>query len=167
MPRRKRNLLCSVGNLKVGPDTIIMNITSATDCPSRRRGLCQVPSGACYALRDERRYKKKDLEGRTTGPLRYRRMQTKVWDALSAEEIAEQIKDVVKRRRKIPIKFLRMQEAGDFRDARDVDKTGPGSWLTTTSRWSTRTSSSPAPNAEASRAAGATVACSARPKARE
>jgi hypothetical protein len=116
---KQRKILISKGNSKIGvnKDTLIMNITSAHDCPSRRLGYCQVPPGACYALRDENFYK---------GSLPYRRRQTKVWDALSAEEIASQIKDIVMRRRNqkrgVPVKYLRMQESGDFRDASDVDK---------------------------------------------
>jgi len=55
--------------------------------------------------------------------LPYRRKQTQIWDRLTAEEIADQIKETVNHKRKIPIKFLRMQEAGDFRNQADVTKT--------------------------------------------
>lgn len=117
MPRRRTRIICSIGNLKVGKDTLIMNITSATDCPSRRRGLCQVPPGACYALKAEKRY---------DAVLPYRRRQNRVWDSLTAEEIAEDVKVLAGRRagrrRKIPIRYLRMQEAGDFRHSSDVAK---------------------------------------------
>ena len=30
--KRKTRIICSIGNLKVGKDTLIMNITSAADC---------------------------------------------------------------------------------------------------------------------------------------
>ena len=111
--RKGTRILASVGNRKVGKDTLIMNITSAHDCASRRLGLCQVPPGACYAFRDENLYK---------AVLPYRRRQTRVWDALTAEEIAEDIKTLVDHRRKIPIRYLRMQESGDFRNTADIDK---------------------------------------------
>lgn len=104
---------CAVGNLKVGPDTLIMNITSGTDCESLKKGLCQVPPGMCYAIRAEQF---------RPDTLPYRRRQTKIWDTLTAEEIADQIKEVASHRRKVPIKYLRLQESGDFRNQADVDK---------------------------------------------
>ena len=109
----RQHIECSVGNLKVGKDTIILNITSAKDCESLKRGLCQVPEGKCYALRAETQYPQ---------VLPYRRRQTKLWDSLTPEEIAEDVKSLVNHKRKIPVKFLRMQEAGDFRNQGDVDK---------------------------------------------
>lgn len=113
MAKRRPHVIVSRGNRKVGKDTLIMNITSATDCASRARGLCQIPPGACYALRDEHRY---------PDTLPYRRRQTKIWDALSPEEIAEDIRVIVQRRRGVPIKYLRMQESGDFRNLGDLMK---------------------------------------------
>jgi hypothetical protein len=111
----KSKLKCSVGNLKVGKDTIILNITSATDCESLKRGLCQVPYGKCYALRAEKQY---------PDVLPYRRAQTRVWDSLTPEEIAADVKKMVySKSRKVPIKYLRMQESGDFRNQADVAKT--------------------------------------------
>ena len=88
--RSRPHVKVSIGNRKVGRDTIIMNITSSTDCPSRKRGLCQVPPGACYALSAEHRYPE---------VLPYRRSQTRIWDKLTAEEIAADIKAIVARRR--------------------------------------------------------------------
>lgn len=107
------SIACSVGNLKVGKDTIILNITSATDCESLKKGLCQVPEGKCYALRAEKQY---------PDVLPYRRKQMHIWDALTPEEIAEDVKAMLVHKRKIPIKFLRMQEAGDFRNQDDLNK---------------------------------------------
>jgi hypothetical protein len=104
----------AVGNLKVGLDTAIMNITSATDCESFKKGLCQVPAGKCYAMSSERQY---------PDCLPYRRRQTKIWDKSTAEDLALDIKEMLSRKRKVPIKYLRMQEAGDFRNQADVDKT--------------------------------------------
>ena len=37
------------GNSKIGKDTFILNITSATDCPTKKLGLCKIPK-LCYAL---------------------------------------------------------------------------------------------------------------------
>lgn len=110
--RRKVNI--SFGNRKLPVTTAVFNICSATDCPSRKLGLCQVINAGhrCYALRDEQFY---------TGPLGYRRRQEKLWDSLSAEEFAHQFLAVVKARRH-RTKALRLNEAGDFRNQADVDK---------------------------------------------
>jgi hypothetical protein len=113
MARRQTRVVCSKGNLKVGKDTLIMNITSATDCMSRKLGTCQVPLNACYALKAEKQYKQ---------VLPYRRRQEGKWDALSAEEIAEDLKLIASRARKVPVHFVRMQESGDFRHMGDVVK---------------------------------------------
>ena len=43
------------GNSKVGEDTLIINMGSATKCPSAARGLCNI-AGKCYAVRDEKIY---------------------------------------------------------------------------------------------------------------
>lgn len=65
-------LTLSNGNTKIGPDTMVLNLTSATDCPSRRLGLCQLDNPAdCYALKAERHY--------YTTVLPYRRRQAAYW----------------------------------------------------------------------------------------
>jgi len=102
------------GNRKLPTTTAIFNICSATDCPSKALGLCQVINAGhrCYALRDEQFY---------TGPLGYRRRQEKLWDSLTAEEFAVQFIALVQARR-TTTKALRLNEAGDFRTQADVDK---------------------------------------------
>lgn len=111
------HVLYSVGNLKIGKDTIIVNITPAMECSSLRLGLCQVPKGECYAWHAEKQYPQ---------CLPYRRRQTAVWDALSPDEIAEDIRNIKlkeeKRKNAVPVRYLRMQESGDFRNQADVDK---------------------------------------------
>ena len=68
------------GNKKIGTNTLIFNMCSATDCPSKKRGLCQLPDTKyCYAFGAEIRYK---------AVLAYRRRQEKAWDKLSATDIA-------------------------------------------------------------------------------
>lgn len=102
------------GNRKLPVTTAVFNICSATDCPSKALGMCQVINAGhrCYALRDEQFY---------SGPLGYRRRQERLWDSLTAEEFAEQFLALVQRRR-TPTKALRLNEAGDFRTQADVDK---------------------------------------------
>ena len=51
------------GNTKIPRSTLIVNLTSAENCPSKKHGLCQVV-GCCYALKCERiypNYKHKNL----------------------------------------------------------------------------------------------------------
>ncbi len=112
------HIIYSRGNRKVGvgKDTIIVNITAARDCVSLKLGLCQVPKGACYAFAAER----------YPDVLKYRRRQTAIWDALTPEQIADDIKAIKakeeRRKNAVPIRYLRLQESGDFRDQADVDK---------------------------------------------
>ena len=113
------------GNSKIGKDTLIMNITSATDCASAKLGLCKV-ADKCYALKPERMY---------PNCIPSRNEQTKAFDSLSAHEIALELIKKVKTREKrnaslwlrnkpmLPeIKYLRFSEAGDFRTQADIEK---------------------------------------------
>ena len=104
------------GNAKIGKDTLILNITSATDCPTKKLGLCKI-SKYCYALQPEVRWTDK-----VTGVLKSRRMQTKIFDELSSMDIAYQILKKAIRKRRIKIKYVRISECGDFRNQKDVNK---------------------------------------------
>ena len=104
------------GNKKIGDDTLILNITSATDCPSKKLGLCKHPK-ICYAYHSE--------IFRTAEPhncLKSRRQAARIWRTLSSSEIAKQLKSKVKRAKKNKIKYLRFSESGDFRNQEDVLK---------------------------------------------
>lgn len=114
----------SNGNKKIGEDTLIFNITSATDCPSKSLGLCHIPDGKCYALKAEKLY---------PGCLSYRRKQAEYFDARNSYGIAHDIYQVLTKRivdkykngqRKLMdrIKYIRFSECGDFRSQTDVDK---------------------------------------------
>lgn len=62
LPRYKGRVF-SLGNKKLGEDTLIANITSAEHCPSKELGLCKVEQ-CCYAKKCERiypNYKRKNL----------------------------------------------------------------------------------------------------------
>jgi hypothetical protein len=107
----------SNGNSKIGKDTFILNITSATDCPTKKLGMCKIAK-VCYALQPELRWTNK----KHGDILNARRRQTKIWDSLSAKEIAEQLIGKAERKRKDKIKYLRVHESGDFRTQKDVDK---------------------------------------------
>ena len=53
---RYNDLLLSNGNSKIGNDTMILNMGSAMNCPSKKLGLCKLGS-KCYALKAEKLYK--------------------------------------------------------------------------------------------------------------
>ena len=103
------NFKVSIGNLKLGKDTAIINITSSLNCPAKKLNLCKV-SQICYAAKAERLYK---------AVLPYRQAQEKQWESMSAAEIAIGITAI---KHKTPIKYLRFSESGDFRNQFDVWK---------------------------------------------
>ena len=101
----------SHGNIKIGKDTLIINITSAHDCRSDALGLCAV-SNKCYAKKSEKQY---------PAVLPYRRRQEKQWDMFSGKELGIMISNIALRKR-TEIKFLRVSEAGDLRNQEDLEK---------------------------------------------
>lgn len=105
-------LLVSQGNHKLGKDTLILNMTSATKCPSKALGLCKIP-GKCYAMKAERMYPR---------VLPYRTKQAEYWDKNGPIKIAADLREEIKRHTKSRIKYIRIAEAGDFRTQADVTK---------------------------------------------
>lgn len=110
---------CTLGNSKYRKNrnqklrTMIVNMGSAHDCPSAKRGLCQLANTSkCYAFRDERMYKQ---------CLPFRQRQALQWARTGASEIAESFLAMNGRLRK-KITHLRLNEAGDFSDIRDLTK---------------------------------------------
>ena len=108
----------TIGNIKIWIDTLIMNMTSATDCPSAKLGLCNVVASGnmwkCYAYRPEQF--RPDC-------LPFRRRQAEQWDTESIGSIADQLNRAINStRRKEAIKWVRFSEAGDFRNQADVNK---------------------------------------------
>jgi len=101
----------SIGNHKIGKDTLIFNMGPAQGCPSAARGLCQVPAGKCYALKAERCY---------PGCLPYRKAQAKYWRNSEALDIAADVLTAIKKHK--AVKYIRVNEAGDFYDQNDVRK---------------------------------------------
>lgn len=115
-------LTLSNGNTKLGPDTLVINLTSATDCPSRKLGLCQLdnPLKDCYALRPEY-FRPKCLP--------YRRRQANYWDRTVNMTIYHDTKTIILQANRSKyvkaaggIKYLRFSESGDFRNQRDVQR---------------------------------------------
>ena len=112
----KNGVKVSIGNKKLGKDTVVLNMCSAADCPSAKLGFCQFGKKCrkfCYAGKAERQYPQ---------VLPYRRYQQKVWNKLSADDIADGLIQIATRRRNTKIKYLRFSEAGDFSNQADVGK---------------------------------------------
>lgn len=107
----KCSIEVSKGNLKLGNDTLIINMNSATDCPSAALGLCKL-GNRCYALKAEKLY---------PTVLPYRRRQANYWKSHSALEIANDIMGIISRGRTV-IHYVRLSEAGDFETQADVEK---------------------------------------------
>lgn len=103
----------SIGNRKIGKDTMIINISSAKDCEAGKNGLCDLyTNGKCYAMKAERLYPQ---------VLPYREEQKIIWESLSAKEISDQIIEANNKKRS-KLKFLRINESGDFKHQGDVWK---------------------------------------------
>jgi hypothetical protein len=99
-------------NTKCGKNTLVLNMTTFEDCPSKKLGLC-VFEKVCYAKQAELRFEKRVLS--------YRMRQAKAWAILDSKEITKQI--VLNAiRRYYEIKYLRVSECGDFKNQKDVNK---------------------------------------------
>ena len=108
----------TLGNGKLSPDTLIINFTSAVECPSR--DSCPVAQVVCYAVAGENRLddtRKKNLAVQDL----WRRAARNPEDLQGMFDIAEMYistlaqktktgKDMYKRK----VRFIRYNEAGDF-----------------------------------------------------
>jgi len=108
-------LLVKFGNHKIGDDTLIINMGTATDCPSKKLNLCQVCNDGikCYAFKAEQQYKE--------AVLNYRQKQHDYWKNTPATGIVVDLVNKISRRQK-KIKYMRFNESGDFHDQSDIDK---------------------------------------------
>jgi len=91
-------------NKKLGKQTVTFNLSSATDCISKKKGLCK-NKNFCYAMKSERQYKQ---------VLSYRRRQNKYWYNTQISQIIKDFKEYYKNKRKKP-KYLRINESGDIK----------------------------------------------------
>lgn len=94
----------SFGNRKLPKTTAIFNMTSATDCPSRDLGLCQLDCPSkCYALKAEKQYRKTVLP--------YRNRQADIWRNCTANQWV--MSYTIARGRK-KVSAIRFNESGDL-----------------------------------------------------
>jgi len=104
----------SQGNSKIGTDTLILNMGSATRCPSKAKGLCKL-GRRCYALKAEIMY---------DNTLPYRDRQADYWLNTSAKKIASALSTIILKLNKKSrvIDYIRFNESGDFWSQADVSK---------------------------------------------
>lgn len=107
-------LLLSVGNLKIGNDTLILNMGSATDCPALKLGFCKLGK-KCYAYKAEHMYP-------AVKP--YRDRQANYWLTTSSFEIIKDFDTIASKHKKVwaRIKYLRVNESGDFYSNECINK---------------------------------------------
>lgn len=99
----------TIGNQKIGKDTLIFNMGSATFCPSKALGLCKIER--CYAMKSERFYPQS---------LPFKQKQACFWTSNTWQVIAEYIIQALNKHK--AIKFIRFNESGDFYGQEDVTK---------------------------------------------
>ncbi len=91
-------------NVKIGSDTIILNMSTAKGCMSAILGLCSL-GGECYAMAKEGRFPKaKAVDIR----------QEEQWACMTPQAIADGIKAIAGASK--GIKYVRLNEAGEFRN---------------------------------------------------
>lgn len=115
--KSKYSGMFSFGNSKLPYTTAVFNMTSATDCPSRQRGLCQITKFSngkkhkCYAMTTERMFPKTALV--------WKRKQSAYWNKVSALQF---VQDLLKAGANKNMNALRLNESGDFKCQADVKK---------------------------------------------
>lgn len=100
----------SFGNQKLPNNTMIANLSSATNCPSKALGLCKVAS-ICYAFHGEKRWPnvlKKNLA-------------VEQWIQSASEQDIIRLLEAYISAAPSKIEYLRLNEAGDFVSQNQVD----------------------------------------------
>ena len=99
------------GNKKLPKTTLLINTESALLCSSAKAGLCSLYKiGACYALRDNVRFPKS---------FAYNCKQEKVFQTLSANDIANDIITISKHKKVLLVRF---NESGDLKNNNELEK---------------------------------------------
>lgn len=98
----------SYGNTKLPPSTMIINLTSAFNCPSKH---CSLRQSVCYAYKNERQYGNPEL----------RNLRNEfTFEKLTVKEIL-QLLDVYIMNAPVRINQIRLSENGDFKSQEIVD----------------------------------------------
>jgi hypothetical protein len=100
------NFEVALGNVKIGGDTVLLNMSTAGSCMSAIIGTCSLAAdGKCYARRFEVQWK---------GSEEKNKRHEKQWACLSPLAIAKGLDNICKKMTKI--KYIRVNEAGEFRN---------------------------------------------------
>ena len=103
--------LVKFGNAKLPKTTMIFNMGTSKDCPSRKKGLCSC-AALCYARKPERIY---------PSVLPYRERQAKYWQNTMVDTICWELSEVIRKKRIKPTHF-RFNESGDFYSQECIEK---------------------------------------------
>jgi len=110
--KRCKDFKYTIGNRKIGKDTLIFNMSTARKCPAAKLGLCQLDDpDQCYALKAEKFYPQS---------YPFRQCQARYWRNNTAETIARAIRAALKNHKKV--KYIRVNEAGDMTSAACLEK---------------------------------------------
>ena len=118
---KKNNVKVKIGNHKIGFDTLIFSLSSATHCVNNLNGTCpygKYGNNKCYALKDERIYSKKDIDGNSI-IVKAKDNQGKYWRSHNKEELLNTFKPIIE---KYKLKYFRLNESGDLSTKKDLEK---------------------------------------------
>ena len=101
----------SYGNKKIPRNTLIVNLSSAQNFPSKALGLCQVAQ-YCYALKCERVYPN----------YRAKNLIVEQWIQHDSTKNIVRLMQVYIENSPEPIKYIRLDEAGDFVNQNQVNQ---------------------------------------------
>lgn len=101
--------LVKLGNKKIAKNTLIFNISSATNCCNQN---CLVKK-YCYALKAEKMYKQ---------VLPYKQRQAFYWNNSNIEKICKDLEGLFTLKKFLKIDYFRLNESGDFRNYDDILK---------------------------------------------
>lgn len=104
----------SIGNKKIGKDTMILNMQPALKCSSALLGLCK-HAEICYAKKAEVLY---------NSTYKFRQRQEIIWNNITGYFIFMAIEKIIEKKNKgkNKIKYFRFSESGDFPNLSSVDK---------------------------------------------
>ena len=102
------------GNMKIGIDTLIFNMGSAFECPSKKKGFCSLGT-KCYAFAAERQYPSVKA---------YRDLQGEYWINTAATHIIKDLERLFNRHPVLVhrVHYFRFNESGDFYTQKCITK---------------------------------------------
>ncbi len=119
-PEGPHGMLLSIGNSKVGNDTLTLNMGAALDCPSAKLGLCMVKkrfpgAQACFSQNAEQQF---------SNVLERRHQQEQYWRHTPTELMLKDIDAIMSTldKQNKEIKYFRFNEACDFWNQESVQK---------------------------------------------